>query len=69
MERWQAPQEEPHDRDHLPPPPPPPVGIGRRHRPPHEVMFEGLEYVSAQVQRLEEEVARLRELLEQRAPS
>jgi hypothetical protein len=30
-------------------------------------MFEGMEYLSAQVQRLEAEVIRLRELVEQRS--
>jgi hypothetical protein len=65
MERWIAPQEEPRPR-HAPPPPPP-VAFGRRHRPPHEIMFEGMEYLSAQVQRLEAEVIRLRELVEQRS--
>jgi hypothetical protein len=64
MERWIAPDEEQREREHRPPPPPP-MSLGRRNRPPHEIMFEGLEHLSAQIQQLEGEIVRLRQLLEE----
>jgi hypothetical protein len=65
MERWTPPLEEPRE-ERRPPPRPPSQVFGKRHRPPHEVMFDGLEHVSAQLEKLELELARIRELLEQR---